>query len=112
MFARLLQFLYHGGYCYIYTDAFLMYPSTPGRVYMTSIQDLLVSQMNRPACDKINQIKLDDNLLSYSEIDLGVYDLADKYNIPSLVEYSLRCCTSNFPGVMFMSSVFSEHYPD
>lgn len=111
MAARLLQFLYAGDYCY-HIDDVAVGGQPLIRTSLTSIQDILTFSSSRSASGKINKIGLHDCSLSESEIDLSVYDLADKYDIPSLVEYSLKECTANFLVSSSLSDLFIQHYPN
>lgn len=107
-FARLLQFLYHGNYTYYPTEISNTRSALGPRVYQPTIEDLLACETNRDVHYEIANITLRD----YAQIDLDVYELADKYDIPSLITLALGRCYSNSPHVVFLTDMLAEYYPD
>lgn len=108
MFARLLQFLYHGSYTYYPTETSGTRSALGPRVYQPTVEDLLACETNRDVHYEIANITLGD----YAQTDLDVYELADKYDIPSLSAFALKRCVSNSPHVVFLTDMFAGYYPD
>lgn len=108
MFARLLQFLYHGNYTYYPTEISEIRSTLGPRKYQPTIEDLLTCETIRDVHCEIANITFRD----YAQIDLDVYELADKYDIPSLTTFALRRCISNSPRVVSLTDMFAEYYPD
>lgn len=108
VFARVLQFIYHGEYTY--TLGVTTARHRTGTI--TDLRDLLISGED----DSLYPNERDEDYEKPLDVlNLEVYDLADKYGIPTLKEFSLRKLVENATDSFYevdLRSLFAEHYPD
>lgn len=105
-FARLLQFLYHGAYTYdLRRTVSYGKPQRP----VTALYDLTSSGEDSTYFDKY-----DVDSRNFADYDIEVYDLANKYDVPTLKVFSLRECVENVTSESYeaaeLRTLFAEHY--
>lgn len=106
-FARLLQFVYHGRYCYQSDSG-----TGTRKEKITTIDDLLASGVKQLTSAEALQVASAKRDFIMPAVDLEVYTLADKYDIPSLKTLSLQRCVLNSCLTCGITSLFAAHYPN